>query len=233
MRVKEQFNKYASCYSNNSIIQARGVELLTDALPKKLGVTIDLGCGNGRLFSALEKKGIESEHFFGVDFADSMLKLHPKSSSVTLLKADFNTQESFDMLQKLNANTLLSASALQWAKDINFTFKNCASTAPFGAFFLFCSGTFKTIHKIAGINSPIYPCTTLQEAFLKHYNATKVQKFNFELPFESTLQMLRYIQQSGVSGNLQLPYSKLKRVLEHYPLKYLEFETMLLIGESK
>ncbi len=232
MRVKEQFNKYAHHYQERSVIQQKGAELLVDALPKTLGTVIDLGCGNGRLLQLIEKKGIHFNKFYGVDFADSMLTLHPQREDIKRIQGDFNQEETFHQLAKLNAQTLLSASALQWAKDIEFTFKKCANTAPFGAFFLFSAGTFKSIHHIAEVTSPIHSYTTLKEAFLKSYRPLQLEQFHFQLRFDSTLEMLRYIQKSGVSGNLHLSYSALKRVLNRYPYNYLEFETALFIGES-
>jgi malonyl-CoA O-methyltransferase len=233
MRVKEQFNKYASCYHSNSIIQSKGVELLVETLPNNLGRTIDLGCGSGRLFKELHKKSKSFELFCGVDFAESMLSLHPKSENVSLLTADFNKKESFERLRELKAQTLLSASALQWAKDIDFTFAESATLAPYGAFFLFCSGTFKGLHECAGVSSPIHSCEKIETAFKRYYKVERVQRYNFTLPFERPLDMLRYIKQSGVSGNLQLSYTQIKQILETYPHKYLEFETILLTGESK
>lgn len=233
MRVKEQFNKYASYYHNNSIIQSKGVELLVETLPNNLGRTIDLGCGSGRLFKELYKKSKSFKRFYGVDFAESMLRLHPRAENVKLLTADFNKKESFDRLRELKAQTLLSASALQWAKDIDFTLEQCATLAPFAGLFLFCSGTFKTLHKSVGLRSPIHSCEKIESAFKSHYKAAKIEKYNFSLPFATTLDMLRYIKLSGVSGNLQLSYTQMKHILENYPLKYLEFETILLTGESR
>jgi len=232
MRVKKQFNKYAKLYPNRSIIQQKGAEILVNSLPKSLGKVIDLGCGNGRLLQLLKKEQYSFEKFYGVDFADSMLALHPKEENIELMLGDFNKAATFQKLQILGANTLLSASALQWAKDINFTFASCAQTAPFAAFFLFSSGTFKTIHQIAKVHSPIHSYQHLEAAFIKNYRPLKIEQFHFKLPFNSTHKMLRYIQESGVSGNLMLPYKTLKRILQNYPYDYLEFEAGLFIGEQ-
>ena len=231
MRVKEQFNKYANHYQNRSIIQQKGAQILVHSLPKSLGTVIDLGCGSGRVLKLLQKHSLSYDKFYGVDFAHSMLSLHPKGDNIELLIGDFNQADTFQKLKRLNANTLLSASALQWAKDIDFSFASTARIAPFGAFFLFSSGTFQTIHKIAGVSSPIHSYSDLEKAFLKSYKPYKIEQYHFKLPFSSTLEMLRYIQESGVSGNLMLPYKALKRVLSEYPYDYLEFETALFIGE--
>lgn len=233
MQIKERFNKYAPNYEQKSIIQQKGAALLVEHLPKELGKVIDLGCGGGRLFRLLEHNQLSFSHFMGVDFAKSMLQLHPKGNNITLLSSDFNSQATFEELKEFGANTLLSASALQWAKDIDSTFRNCAHIAPFGAFFLFSAGTFKTIHKIAQVKSPIYPYYKLERAFLAYYKASKVERLGFKFSFNSTHEMLRYIQQSGVSGDLRLSYRAIKRVLEEYPLDFLEFETALFVGESR
>lgn len=233
MRVKEQFNKHANTYPNYSLIQQKGAELLVQSLPKELGVTIDLGCGNGRLYRALLHNNHTIEEFYGVDFASNMLNLHPRSPYIKLLQGNFNSPSTFKRLKRLGADTLLSASALQWSDNLDYTLKECAALAPFGAFFIFSSGTFKTLHKIANAISPIYTKDQVEKAFLSHYTALNMQTFNFKLSFTTNLQMLRYIKKSGVSGNLQLSYRALKRVLNEYPLDYLEFEALLLTGEAK
>ena len=233
MRVKEQFNRYADCYSSNSIIQERGAKILVHALPKSLGNTIDLGCGNGRIYRELFQNNNRVEHFYGVDFAESMLQLHPKGRDIELSVGDFDSQATFEKLQTVDATTLLSSSALQWAKDIEFTFNECAKLAPNGGFFLFSSGTFKTLHSVASASSPIYSSAELEKVFLKNYRAKKIEHYNFKLPFSSTYAMLQYIKKSGVSGNLQLSYRQMKAILNNYPLNYLEFETLLLLGESR
>ena len=232
MRIKEQFEKSANSYEEYSHIQNLGAKLLVKQIKEPINSIIDLGCGSGRVYKELKDKNINFNRFYGVDFANSMLKLHPKDKNIELITGDFNKKELFFTLKELNAKAIISASALQWAKDLEFTFKECASCADMGYFFIFSSNTFKTLHQTVDIKSPIWDKDSIINAFKKSYKPLKIQEINKNLEFNSTLEMLRYIKKSGVSGGLNLPYKKMKYLIENYPLNYLEFETLLLIGKS-
>jgi len=233
MKIKEQFCKWAKEYHQNSIIQQKCANILVASLPKDIGKTLDLGCGSGRVFEEILKQNIAYSSFVGVDFSSKILKLHKTKERVKLLELDFNSRDFFKNIDK-KFDTILSASALQWAKDLDFVFKGCKELAPKGAFFLFGSNTFKTIHKIAGVESPIYSLEDIKSIFKRYYNPAKIEQYNFKLEFDSTLEMLRYIKRSGVSGGgFGLGFKEINRVLKEYPYNYLEFETILLIGDSK
>jgi len=231
MRIKEQFDKKAKTYNRYSAIQQKGVELLVSKMPKSLGTVLDLGCGSGRVFKELKKQNVCFNNFFGVDFSKEMLKAHPKGAN--LIIGDFNDETLFKNLAKLKADTLISASALQWAKNIEKTLYYCSLIAPMGYFFIFTSGTFKSLHKTLKINSPISPKNVVKEAFLKNYKAFEIREYNFVLNFESSKEMLNYIKKSGVSGGKRdLKVATLKKIISQNSIKHLEFETLLLIGKS-
>ena len=233
MKIKEQFDKSALSYEKYSKIQSLGAKILVDELKSPINTIIDLGCGSGRVYKELLNKNIEFNSFYGIDFSQKMLNLHPKSKNVELIVGDFNKIELFDKLKSLKADILLSASALQWAKDLDFTFRECSKSAKMGYFFIFSSKTFNTLHKTIGINSPIWDKEEIIASFKRYYKPKKIKKLNHNVEFSNTLEMLRYIKKSGVSGGLNLSYKKMKYLLKNYPLNYLEFETLLLIGSSK
>jgi malonyl-CoA O-methyltransferase len=233
MKIKEQFCKWAKEYHQKSVIQQKCADILVSSLPKDIGKTLDLGCGSGRVYQEILNHKINYSSFLGIDFSKEILKLHKIGKNVELLELDFNDREFFNALNS-KFDTIVSASALQWAKDLDFVFKGCAAIAPFGAYFLFGSNTFKSIHKIAGVESPIYTIEQIKQAFTSYYKPATLQQYNFRLEFDSTLEMLRYIKQSGVSGGgFGLGYKEVNKILKEYPHNYLEFETILLIGESR
>ncbi len=234
MQIREQFSRNAKNYHKYSKIQQLGAEILVDNLPKEIDTILDVGCGSGRIFNTLISKKIVFKKLYGIDFSEAMIKLHPKNKNIELNVLDFNSNDFAKEFNDKNIDIVVSSSALQWAKDINSTFKNIAQIAPSGLFFIFTSGTFKSLHKSAKVNSPIYDKESILLAFNNHYKAKKIEYLNFKLEFNNTLDMLRYIKKSGVSGGgLGLSYVEIKRVLKEYELNYLEFETLLLIGDSR
>ena len=234
MQIREQFGKYAKTYNKYSKIQQIGAELLVDNLPKKIDTVLDIGCGNGRILNALKGREIEFQKFYGIDFSEKMLELHPKGKNIELYIADFNSAGFSKLYSEYKIDIAVSSSALQWAKDIDYTLKTISQIAPKGLFFIFTSNTFKSLHDTAKVKSPIHDKQKVLSAFNKFYKEQKVEHLSFKLEFDSTLEMLRYIKKSGVSGGgFGLTYRELKRVMQEYKLNYLEFEAMLLEGESR
>ena len=233
-RIQEQFKRNAGSYEQYSLIQQKGAKLLVKELPHNLGSVLDLGCGNGRVYKELSKVNKSYSHYYALDFAESMLNLHPKFTNLHLIKADFNTPMTFEKIKQLNLDIIISASALQWAQDLEKTFNNCADCANYGAFFLFGSNTFKSLHKTLALKSPIYSVEEIKKSFLNSYNELKIQEFNWTLEFDNSYEMLKYIKKSGVSGGVfQAGYKKLKKLIKENKLRYLEFEAILLTGTAK
>jgi len=231
MKVKEQFCKWAKEYHSSSIVQQKCAKILVQSLPKDIGKTLDLGCGSGRVYEQIVKQSVNYSSFLGIDFSKDMLKLHPISKDVELLEGDFNDKELFKKIDQ-EFDSVVSSSALQWASDLNFIFQQTSLLAPFGAFFLFGSNTFKSIHNIVNVDSPIHTIDYIQNSFKSHYSVKKSEIYNFKLEFNSTLDMLRYIKKSGVSGGgFGLGVREINKILKEYPHNYLEFETILLVGE--
>ena len=158
-----------------------------------------------------------------------MLSLHPSADNIIKYRADFNTPKVFNNFCTQEENTLvLSSSALQWSSDLDITLSQLSRCGQRTYFAIFTSGTFKTLHKCAGIRSPIYPEAYLRDKISKYYNATFMLQ-TYQLSFETVREMFRYIQKSGVSGGeRQLGYKAMKKVMEEYPLDYLEFEVLFV-----
>ena len=234
MRIKQQFSRYAKSYLKYSTIQQKGAKLLVEHLPRDIGVVADLGSGSGNLYKEIKSQNIKFSTYYSIDFSKEMLKLHPIDKNVKFIIGDFNEALLFKKLKALNLDTIISSSALQWANNLEITIKNCANIAPFGAFFIFSSGTFKTLHSIANISSPIHSKEKILKTFNRYYKNLVIKEYNFTLEFSNTLQMLRYIKKSGVSSGVKkLGYKEIKSLINNYPLNYLEFETLLIIGESR
>jgi malonyl-CoA O-methyltransferase len=234
MRVKEEFNKYAKNYSKYSHIQNKIASILVENIDSfRVDNIVDIGSGDGMIYKKLIEKDIKFKNFYAIDFAPKMLKLHPKESRVKVICADFNKGKIFNLLKDKGIDLAISSSALQWAKDLKFTFKEISKVSNSGLFFLFTSNTFKSLHNLVGVKSPIFSEYEIVDAFINSYESLKIQKFSFKLEFRDTLDMLRYIKKSGVGGNLRLNYSDIKYIINNYPNDYLEFETILLKGKSR
>ena len=215
--VKREFSKFAKDYAKRNIIQKKILKKYSPILNNKS--ILDLGCGNGDLLKFCTPK-----HYIGIDFSNEMLNLHPNKNTYCF---DFNTQKCWDFIKKQNFEILVSFSALQWANDLDFIFQNIKTLNKPYLLAIFTSNTFKTIHKIANITSPIHSKENILN-YSKILNP-QIEILEYKLHFEDKLEMFRYIKRSGVSsGENKLSYKEIKNLIKNYPLNYLEFEIMIL-----
>lgn len=225
MRIHEEFSRYASQYAAHNVIQAKVAGKLakdTEDKPRKI---LDLGCGNGTLFSYIDW---EIETFTGVDFSESMLSHHPHSSGVTLMLGDFNDSVLFEKLSLMTFDRIYSASALQWADDLESVFKSISALNSFVSLAIFTSGTFKTLYETAGLPAILKSSDEVIESASRHLSA-EYEIVRYVLEFDSVREMFRYIKRSGVSaGRRILDFTQTKRLMESYPLNYLEFEVVFI-----
>jgi len=229
MKVQNEFSKYADQYGNYNIIQDKVVQKLIDDLQEVPSSVLDLGCGKGALFSAIDWS---LEHFVGVDFAPGMLELHPKEASnvavVECVYGDFNDLNLFEQLSYHHFDRIFSASALQWSTDLEKVFANIASLKRPISLAIFGGSTFKTMFETAGI-TPLLRSSDEVVAMAKRYFDVNVEIVQYKLEFESVREMFRYIKRSGVSGNRNLlGFKEMKKLMHEYPLNYLEFEVVFI-----
>jgi malonyl-CoA O-methyltransferase len=230
MKVQTEFSRYAGDYGNYNVIQQRVIaKLLADIGDERPQRILDLGCGSGTLYNALPWK---PEHFLGVDFAPRMLELHPRAADVECVYGDFNDPDLFEHLRFLDFDRIFSASALQWSKDLDRTFAMVASLNAPVSLALFTANTFETLFRTAGIAPILRSSGEIAEA-ARPWFGEAVETVRYRLAFASTREMFRYIKRSGVSaGRNVLSYKATKRLMEAYPLDYLEFEVVFITTRS-
>jgi malonyl-CoA O-methyltransferase len=219
-----EFQRFAKSYSRYSLIQARVAEVLASKISGSFSHVVDLGCGSGGFFNAYKKPFVS---YFAIDIAPEMIAIHPTINGVETMVGDFNDPKLFKVLKKREFDLIVSSSALQWSRDLDWTLSQIADFKKPVALSLFTSGTFKTLHSIAGISSPIRSKDETIRLLQKHLNV-KIDTLQFRLYFSDRLSMLRYIKQSGVSGGRRkLSITQTRRILRDYPLLYLEFEVVI------
>ncbi|MBN2825257.1 MAG: methyltransferase domain-containing protein [Campylobacterales bacterium] len=227
MNIAQEFSRFASNYERVNVIQKQvASQLIAKLEQKKYNTILDLGCGSGEIYKNIVKQGIAFEHFTGVDISAKMLELHPQESRVDLQCASFET------IKPVSCDVVLSSSALQWSSDIDRALSHIAKLSNRFYFAIFTANTFKTLHQCAQISSPIYPVAILQESIERYFDA-KYELKSYRLPFDTTYEMLRYIKGSGVSGGQkQLTYTQIKKLMQVYPLEYLEFEVLFVEAKA-
>lgn len=223
MKHIRQFDRFAHSYDRHNNIQTQVARTLVQSIPSRPAIVADLGCGNGLVYKNIDW---DLQSFFAVDMAPAMLQSHPEAPCVIKHCANFDDPELYAWLGTHPVEMLISASSLQWSRNIDACFNAISLLNIPAALAIFTAGTFQTLHATAGISSPIYPAQKVLDAADKHLRA-ETTLHRYKLHFDSTRAMLRHIKQSGVSGGKKkMEYAQLQKVLHEYPLTYLEFEVL-------
>jgi malonyl-CoA O-methyltransferase len=228
-KAVKEFSRFANQYDTYNIIQVEVAKTLIAQLPLKAYSTIvDLGCGSGEVYKNIEKKNISFKQFIALDSSQEMLNIHPSGTKIKKICADFNVSDTFDIFTVGENSIVFSSSALQWSRDLDLTLSRLSKKASKAYFAIFTSSTFKTLHQVAEIKSPIYSEMYLKEMIQKYYQAT-FETRKYSLHFDSVRDMFKYIKKSGVSGGeKKLSYKQTKHLMKVYPLNYLEFEVLFV-----
>ncbi len=224
MRVHAEFSRSADTYEQYHMIQQKVVNKLIGSISDMPQKILDIGCGNGAVFKAIDW---ELEHFTALDFSESMLSKHPVSKDITCKLADFNEE---DTLEKISGDfdRIISASALQWAVHLDRVFAAIAAFKAPVSLAIFTCNTFESLYKCAKLK-PILRCSDEVITLAKKHFDAHFEVVTYTLAFESPREMFRYIKKSGVSGGRRvLSYKQTKRLMQEYPHNYLEFEVLFI-----
>lgn len=225
MRVSSEFSKYATSYGSYSVIQDKVIQRLMSTMIVKPKRILDLGCGSGGFVKSITWN---IKYFVGVDFAKGMLELHPKSEKIECIYGDFNKDALFETLKNYQFDFIVSASALQWADDLEKIFQNIQSLNIPVALAIFTSNTFKTLYDTADLEPILKSSDAIFELQKKYFDAD-FEIVQYKLEFENTREIFQYIKRSGVSGSRRvLDYRNMKKLIKEYPINYLEFEVVFI-----
>ena len=229
MKVVSAFSRFAHEYNKYNVIQKDVAKKLCKYLDKKSYENIlDVGAGDGAIYNNINYRNIQFSNFVALDFSKEMLDVHPNDMRVKKLCFDFNSHDFSASFRKNEFDLIISSSALQWSDDLKHVLKELSNLADSFAFAFFTANTFKTLHTLMNLTSPILTKKEILEA-LDTVFTYEVEVLHYKLDFESVHEMLRYIKRSGVSGGVkQLSYKEIKFLMLEYPLAYLEFEILLV-----
>ena len=223
-----EFSKRAKSYQKTNIIQQKVVKKLIRGIKSQPKHILDLGCGEGAVWKEITW---ELERFIGVDKASNMCDLHPHHDKVTLHNIDFEDPSFYHDIKHIDMT--IASSSLQWAKDLEKMIMMIANHSDEIAFSLFCDGTFKTIYEMSKLPS-FLPHHDKVLTLVSQYFDIYHDRQEYTLEFKDNLSKFRYIKDSGVSGgNRQLSYHDTKKLIDEYPLSYLEFEVLYIWGKAK
>ena len=192
-QIQKAFSKSSKSYQETSYIQREIAEYLIYKIKDRPHKIVDLGCGDGAVRKLIDWK---IDKFLAVDFSKEMLNLHQTGEEIELFQTDFDKEIVFEKISKEKYDILISSSALQWSQNINKLFKNLENLKIPIYLAIFTDKTFNELHKYFGITSPIISIKDI----LKNSNAYKYEVIKKKIEFQKSIDILKYIKNSGVSG---------------------------------
>ena len=234
LNVIQEFSRFAHQYDTHNMIQIEVAKTLIERLSfDQYDTVLDIGCGSGEVFKNFQKKSKPPKIFTAFDSSSRMLKIHPEVKNVTKICADFNHIHFLETLPLQQYDLVISSSALQWSKDLDFTLEKLSKLSNKLYAAIFTSGTFKTLHQTADIVSPIRSVEDVERSVRKYYHDVSFVVHHYTLAFNSVREMFQYIKKSGVSGGeKKLNYKQTKYLMENYPLDHLEFEVLFIEAKN-
>jgi len=218
-----QFDRQASRYQDRKIIQSRVARHLVQKSPYRGRSILDLGAGSGEVFRNIDWP---IERFYAADASRQMLDLHPPCTRKIL--CNFDLPSCFRELERLPIDQIFASSSLQWSRDLEATLRRIASLRLPTSLAIFTASTFKTVHQLANISSPIYEKGEVIRLIEQFFHG-EWEVREYKLFFPEKIEAFRYIKESGVSqGVKRLSYREMRELIDNYPHPYLEFEVLFM-----
>lgn len=194
---------------------------MLDICPKTIA---DLGCGMGAIYDCINW---EFDKFYALDLAQNLLNNHGEKNVIKQIK-DFNKN---DFLDDIYVDLIISASALQWAKDLENVIRIIKEHSRYQALAIFTNKTLQTLRKWAKTSHDLPSLESLEN--LAQKNDFFMQIKDYKIDFNSKNELFAYIKNSGISGGArQLNISQTKALLKAYPHRYLEFQAVFLLSNN-
>lgn len=225
------FDFHAKDYLTSCNVQKFFARQLAQKISQKWGKSfssvLDLGCGTGNLFEAMQQEGILIGDYRGCDISQAMLEcFRIPHLSCKLIHQDFDEC----LIQDYTAELIVSSSALQWSLDLPFTLSLIARHQSRIALSLMNSHTFESLHTFLGTKSPLIDAQNMQESLLEFFNG-EIEVSRQEFTFNDSRDLILHLRRSGVLGGGVAGYKKARKLLSY--TGKLEYESFIFLGYSK
>ncbi|SMC08657.1 methyltransferase domain-containing protein [Nitratiruptor tergarcus] len=227
MKHIKEFDRFASAYQRQKIIQTKVAKYLVENSPFQGKYILDLGAGSGEVYRAITW---DFEKFYALDLSAKMLSFHP-TTKVEKIYCSFDSELCWQKLKKRKIDQVFASSSLQWSKDLDTVFMHLQNFPHLSAA-LFTNNTFRSIHEKLGIKSPIRPVKEVLD-IAKKYFMVNYEIREYKLFFPDIKSAFFYIKKSGISsGEKRASVASLRQFMRTFDKNYLEFEVIFLWCEK-
>ncbi|WP_130890974.1 methyltransferase domain-containing protein [Fusobacterium ulcerans] len=202
------FEKNFTTYDKNAIVQKKVAANLVEyikndiSLSKAMNKVIELGCGTGiftrEFLSKNNPRYLILNDFFDVEKYLSDL--------------DYNEfiQGDIESLTFPKADMIISSSAFQWVNSFEKLIDNISQSSDNLAFSLYTKGNLKEIDEHFNISLNYLANNEINQILKKRFRDINFMKETVILEFNSPLEALRHLKNTGVTGFQKTSISKIR-----------------------
>lgn len=215
--IAQRFGKAIGTYPQEARIQqqiaAKMTRLLERHLPQRpYKQVVEFGCGTGT-YSRLLLRLLQPERLLLNDICEQMRDcchdlLNCRKQAISFISGDAER-----MLFPKDTELITSCSALQWFEHPEAFFRRCndALNAPgYFAFSTFGQENMKEIRRLTGQGLPYRSRTELEASLRPLYDIVHSEEEIRSLTFDSPMQVLYHLKQTGVTGTANAIWTRSK-----------------------
>lgn len=219
-KVAKHFNRAIDSYDTAAIVQRDMAQRLLSLLPGNFGARhiLEIGCGTGLLTKLLSQR-FPTSRFTLNDLCPAMCEMAAQNMAHDTNCMTGDAEQS-DFPGKYSLIT--SAATIQWFSDLPRFLSRIEKSLDERGMMLFStfgSDNLKELRHTTGIGLPYFSGEMLQELFERNYTDVSVIEERHTLVFDSPIEVLRHLQQTGANG-LACAHLSIRRFSEQYRSLY-------------
>jgi malonyl-ACP O-methyltransferase BioC len=225
-RIRARFSKAASNYQSAAVAQyeiaKKMIRLMQEKIQPRPQNVLEIGCGTG-LFSRLILQHIKPKKMVLNDICPEMM---PEIMDILTSSHTFSCADAETYAFPKDINLIASCSTIQWFNNPRAFFENCYASLPNSGILAFSTFGHDNMHEI---NATAHVGLTYQsksaliaELLALNYTILIAQEEHVQLYFESPLQVLAHLKQTGVTGIKNHRWTKgtLRAFCDQYTCRY-------------
>ena len=211
------FDKNFTNYDNNAIVQKKVAANLSEYIKNDISLSgnmnkiIELGCGTG-IFTKEFLSNFTPKHLTLNDFFD--VREYLKN-----LNYNEFIQGDIEIITLPKADIIISSSAFQWVSSFEKLINNISASTNNLAFSIYTKGNLKEIYEHFNISLNYLENEEIHQILRKKFKNITSKKETIILEFNTPLEALRHLKNTGVTGFQKTSISKI-RSFSSYTLTY-------------
>lgn len=219
-RIAQRFTRAIGDYDHQAVVQRHMAARLASLLPADFTAEsiLEIGCGTGLLTGLLARRMPHAALTLN-DLCEAMRQPAERAAG---RQSTFLAGDAELLVPAERYDLIASAATLQWISNLPRFIVHMEAALKAGGMLLF--STFGTdnlmeMRQTTGKGLAYFSCETLRQMFRQHFADVSVIEEKQTLTFDSPMEVLRHLQQTGANGLTASSFS-LRKFIEEYLRRY-------------